>query len=51
VFSRLDKPACQPQSLVGALLSGLPLVWLWVEEVHFVEENWLKYFASYIMKN
>jgi len=52
VFSRLDKPACcQPQSLVGALLSDSPLVWLWVKEVHFVEENWLKYFASYIMKN
>jgi len=32
--SRFDKPACcQPQPLVGALL------WLWVKEVHFVEEN------------
>jgi len=50
VFSWFDKPACQPQSLVGALLSDSSLVWLWVKEVHFVEEDWLKYFASCIMK-
>ena len=41
---------CQRQSFVGTSLSDPPLVWLWVKEACFVEENCLKNSVSYNMK-